>query len=183
MSDQSDTLAGRSNVSWTEGDIDDGRSDPMASTTHVLLMQARSELGLNQRTLAKLLGVSMRTVQRHEDDGGLPIWGGHHAKLLKALHPRNPALASQIAAAHGKTLADYGIQEVATGPQPPARATRMHADSVICAAADAFGIVPRDARPLVHAILTRVQELNVELGSLLPLIRADAEGEAKAGKK
>ncbi len=153
----------------------------MTSAALQLIQKGRSVLGVNQVGLAELLGVSVRTVQRHERDGGLS-WHGDHQTFLQALHPRDPALAAEIAAALGRPLADYGIQApveapVATpvGPPPPSRATRAHADSVVCAAADAFGIVPRDARPIVAAILTRVQELNVELASLVPLI---AEGTA-----
>jgi hypothetical protein len=93
----------------------------------------------------------------------------HYHKIIRALYPKNPDLAARIAAKLGGTLADYGV----TGPAaagPPPKATRTHAEALICAAADAMDKVPRDARPIVSAIFAHVRDLGVDLPSLVELL-------------
>jgi hypothetical protein len=134
--------------------------------------QACRELKLFQKGVAQLLGVPVRTVQRHPATGGLSQTE-HYAKLVRAIHPRNPTLAAQIATAIGKSLPELGIHPAPTAvsaPLPPPRATQAHAEAVVCAAADAIGVVPRDVRPIVAAIFSCARKLDVDLSSLTALL-------------
>ena len=136
-----------------------------------LIIAAQHELFLDQQQLADLIGVSKRTVQRHTAFGGLPTLEDGH-KLIVALHPKNPALAARLATALGTTLPALGIRSPAAPPPPPPPAKEGDADSVVCAAADALEIVPRDARPVVAAIFARALALEVDLMSLAKLLAA-----------
>jgi hypothetical protein len=165
----------------------------MATPVLPLILEATRQLLLTQRQLAKLTGVSLRTLQR---TGGF-TQPKHYAALIQALYPRNPALAAQIAAAIGKSLPELGVQPPSPpavaalvpppapppGPPSPPRATRAHAEAVICAAADALNIVPREARPIVATIFARVRDLEVDLNTLTPLLAPAAVEPAKAVKR
>ena len=98
-----------------------------------LVRLARRETGTwTEPSLAEFLGCSRRTVQRHLSEGGLSQ-ERHYALLIKAVHPKNPELARQLAAARGTTLEALGLTPPAAPPDP----TRPeHADSVVYAAAD-----------------------------------------------
>jgi hypothetical protein len=67
---------------------------------------SRQALGTTQEDLGRMLGVSRRTAQR---------WSGHGipshelAGLARLVHPRDPALASEIVGALGTTLEAAGI--------------------------------------------------------------------------
>ncbi len=145
-----------------------------------LVHEACRQLSLNQKGLAELLGVTPRTLQRNTFNAGLS-GHVHYAALVRALHPHNPELAEQIATTGGYSLAALGIhppRPAAPSAPPPVQPTRAHVDSVLNAAADALGMVPKDAKPIVAAIFARVQELHVDVGALLPMLaqlRSDAK--------
>ena len=54
---------------------------------------------------------------------------------------------------------------------------------MVAAAADALNLVPRDARPVVAAIFSRVSELEVDIPSLVKLLKGDAAPTKPAAKK
>jgi hypothetical protein len=146
-----------------------------------LIGQAYKELGFIQKDLPDFFGVSLRTVQRYGHTYGISSFRDY-AKLVQALYPRNPALAAQIAAMVGKSLSDLGVQlppPPDPAPLPPPRATLVHAEAVLCAAADAVGLVPRDVRPIVAAIFSRVRALDVDLPSLTALLAELSSAPAK----
>ena len=138
-----------------------------------LLHKAVKEVAGSQRELAKLLGTSLRTVQRYAVQGGLSL-PDHLKQVIVALHPKNPTLAAKVAQQAGIDLATLGIH-AAPGPQA---ARREHADSVLCAAADALQVMPAAARPGLAAAFARALELNVDLQGLAHLIAADVAPQA-----
>lgn len=182
-------------------------NEPLGS----LILKATRELGLStHKEIAEFLGVSLRTVQRNSHQGGVS-YPEHYSAIVQALHPRNSALAQRIADALHKTLPELGVElpppppppapvVVAPPPRPPpvivlppppppappppsSKVTRAHADAVICAAAEALGVAPRDARPLVEAIFTRVRDFDINLSLIVPLLAARPVEQAKVQGK
>jgi hypothetical protein len=134
------------------------------STLYDLVRKARRETGAwTDLDLAKLIGSSRRTVQRHSWEGGLSS-EAHYQILIQAVHPKNPALAAQLAAARGTSLEALGIAV----PAPPSDPTRReHADSVVCAAADVLQLPPSAIRPAIAAAFARAGELEVTFAGLV----------------
>jgi hypothetical protein len=141
-----------------------------------LVLQAREETHTwTHPDLAKLLGCSLRTVQRHTHSGGLSQ-ESHYGILIQAVYPRNPELARQLAAARGTTVAALGI----ASPVDPTQ--REHADSILCAAADALQLPPSAVRPALAAAFARAGEMNVTFAGLARHLR-DGDPKAKAKAK
>jgi len=158
----------------------------MAASLVQLVYKGCAELAWGQKDVAEALGISVRTLQRRASSAGFAD-AADYQKLVQPLHARNPALAGEIAAALGRSLAELGVHvpprpapAAATPPAaapraqspapPPAKATRAHAEAVICAAADALGVVPREARPIVATIFSRIRDLEIDLTTLTPLL-------------
>ncbi len=153
-------------------------------TTAEIVRAALGELLYTQKDVARLLGVSARTVQRHPR-----LWGFQGpddlAKLVRALWPRNAALARQLAEQVGLDLAAMGLAPKPAPPPPapvaapaspkPAEAKPEHAAAVLCAAADAMNVAPREAKPLITAIFKAVAAMDVDHHGLAKLL---AQGEA-----
>jgi hypothetical protein len=152
----------------------------MSGDQYALVMEARRTLGLwTQPAFARFLGVSTRTVQRHPGSAGVPM-GAHHEKIVRALHPVNPQLAKQLAIASRLDLVVMGLEPATvTKPVLPS-ATREHATLVVCAAADALNMVPRDVRPVLANIFSNARALGVDMDSLAKLL---SEGESAKGKR
>jgi hypothetical protein len=128
-----------------------------------LLVLAGDALGMLQRPLGELLGVSSRTIRR---------WTIHGTRLdlatlttlAGAVHAKDPPLASRIAAAHGQTLEQLGIvRPPVPAPRPDVAATRNLADAIVCAAAEMADISPRVMRPALAAALGRAREAGLTL--------------------
>ena len=145
-----------------------------------LVWQARSELNLDNQRLADLVGSSLRTVERYnEKQGGLND-RSHNESLIHAIHPKNPELAFELAEACGTRLEALGLvppkrTEPAPPPTPPRPAARPeHADSVVCAAADALNISPAAVRPAVAAAFAKANALGMSVEDLLQLLQPSA---------
>jgi hypothetical protein len=147
------------------------------------IFDARDALGVHTNTaLAKFLGVSRRTITRYPERGGLPSMAHNH-KLIRALHPKNPQLARELAEVSLTTLSALGLEPSGPGagaaaPKLPA-ATREHATMIVCAAADALSMVPRDVRPVLATVFSEARRLNVDLEGLAKLLSEGAEVPAK----
>jgi transcriptional regulator with XRE-family HTH domain len=136
-----------------------------------LVARAHRALGMSQRQLGDALGVSERTISRGYSRGFV-VTIAHLHTLARLVHPRDPALADELAHAASTTLEELGI----VAPSPPAPAPvplALALDSVVCAAADAFGSSPAAARTALHAALKRARELGVRMeeleGALAPV--------------
>ncbi|MHB1845169.1 MAG: hypothetical protein ACYCWW_10085 [Deltaproteobacteria bacterium] len=143
-----------------------------------LVNEARRELHLDYRGLARVTGLSLRTIQRHH--------GLHYTSdakpLIVAVHPTNPALAHELALACGTSLEAMGLVQPKAAPPPPEPprpavvlppepvgpppARSEHADTVLLAAATALSLPPEAVRPAVAAALARAAELGVDVKGL-----------------
>jgi len=143
-----------------------------------LWMHASEALGLNQREIAALLGISTRTVQR---------WAGRraspgsldHQRLAQAVHPKDPGLAAQLAQAGGASLAALGLGQP-EAPAPPALAPEHLVDSVVCVASAATGIMPDAVRPGLLAAFTRARQLGLSIDAVERALRGPEPAPAKA---
>src|SRR5258708_38339150 len=88
-----------------------------------LTLEARSALSLNQRTLAEMLGISARTVQRWDARRSEPARSDWHA-MARAVHPIDAELAERLAQAGRTSLAELGL--VGAPPPPPAPRAYEH---------------------------------------------------------
>ncbi len=130
---------------------------------HELVRSARREAGAwTDGDLAKLLGCSRRTIQRNSRTDGLSK-DEDYGLLIRAVHPKNPDLAAQLARARHTTLEELGI----AAPEPPPDPTRPeHADSVVYAAADVLQLPPSAVRPALAAAFAKACEHAVTIDGL-----------------
>jgi hypothetical protein len=142
-----------------------------------LVFRAWRLLGLNQQLAAKVYGSSLRTVQRYSSDGGLTM-PEHLHRLVRAVHPRDPDLAGELAKSGGTTLEALGLQTkvVAPGSSPSRpKATREHAEVVLWAAANAADVSSAVVRPMIEAAFARALELDVDWPALAALLAPGAK--------
>jgi hypothetical protein len=134
-----------------------------------LIHEARRVAGVHTDVdLARLLGISRRTVLRHHHQGGISSDDGYN-KLIAAVHARDPDLARRLARALRKDLAELGLgTPVTPSAKPPANAD--HLAAVLVTASDAFGMVPREARPALQETLEKIRDLGVDLDQLIALL-------------
>ena len=150
-----------------------------------LVLAAKQTLHLTNQEMAQRLGMSLRTFQRNIATGGLRD-DEDVETLVRAVHPKDPALAAKLAQASGRSVEAMGLVPAATRPasshdgatgcQHPilAAARSEHADAVVYAAADALEVAPGAIRAAVAAAFTRAHELGVSLETLAPLLAAKA---------
>ncbi len=134
-----------------------------------LVFQARRLIAYTNREFAELQGVSIRTVIRHQREGGVasPF---RYEPIIRAVYPKDRALAAKLAAATGHDLVTLGLEGQA--PVPP-KLRPEHADAVVYAAADALGLAPRQVRPAVLAAFARAGELGLDLRELAAAFAAE----------
>lgn len=149
-------------------------------------MRAKSLLGLDNRGLATLFDVSLRTVERLVA-GRSPVYDDMLRRLAAAVYPKDPALAARLAAEADETLEGLGIVAPARAPAPavdppapiapPAAAAPSPAiravlvESVVAAAAEALDASPRVARPVLLAAAERADVAHVTIADLLEVLR------------
>jgi len=152
----------------------------------MLINDARDALNLHTNVdLAKFLGVSRRSVQRHNRTGGLPS-GIEVEKLVRALYPLNQQLAKTIGSAYRVDLTDLEPRPRPAAAAPPAptapavpAAGREHVAMVIVVACDALNLPPREVRPALAAIFTQVRSLGVDLDQLTRLLAGEPRSKAQ----
>ena len=157
-----------------------------------LLYEARQLLGVSQGQLGELLGSSRHTGQRWESAGSIPRDTQLH-KLAAMVHPRDPKLAAQLAAAGKSNLEALGIvppvpppSPVAPSPvaAPPPLPIEDVIDAIVCAAAEAIDVPPKTIRPALLAAFTRARRLRLSVDDVeRGLGGKGAEGKAGAGSK
>jgi transcriptional regulator with XRE-family HTH domain len=131
----------------------------------VLTLEARRVLGLNQATLAALLGSSRRTMQRL-DSGKASLTSEQLSRLAAEVYPHDTALAAKLANAAGTTLEALGLAKLMPAPatppapQPP---PPYLTDTVVCAAAEALNVPPPGVRPALLAAFRRAREAGLRV--------------------
>ena len=144
---------------------------PPSGESFVLLMTlAMHALGTNQQGLAKLLGLSRRTISRWTSRGHSAVIPAHVDTLARAVHAHDPALAARIVAVRGATLADAGIARPEPAPipppAPPPPPPPYLVDVVVCAAAEALDVSPRVVRPALLAAFQRARVVGLDVAAL-----------------
>ena len=136
----------------------------MARNISALLYEARGVLGVgSQGALGSLLGSSVRSGQRWETGRSSPT-GAQLQTLAALVYPRNADLAAEIASAIGHNLVSLGIvAPPAPAPPPPTLPAEDVVDAVVCAAADAIHVTPRDVRPALLAAFARARRLGLSV--------------------
>jgi hypothetical protein len=121
---------------------------------------ARQATRTTQEELGQKLGVSRRTAQRW---AGSEIPSYHLPDLARLVHPHDAALAREIAAAAGMTLEAAGIVPPPPPAPPPPAPPPPHGvvDAVVCAAAEAMDMMPKEVRPGLFAAFARAKEIGL----------------------
>jgi hypothetical protein len=138
----------------------------MPSGMPTLLFECRRALHVgSQGALGVLLGSSERTGQRWETGRSHP---GHDAlaHLATLVYPHDASLAAQVAAAMGTNLVALGIARPPAPPPPPPPPplpAEDVVDAVVCAAAEAIDVTPREVRPALMAAFTRARRLGLSV--------------------
>jgi transcriptional regulator with XRE-family HTH domain len=94
---------------------------PEPAKARRLIALSRQALEVTQNQLATLMRVARRTVGRWEGRGGSPSVK-QLADLARMVHPKDLALATELATEAGTTLAALGLEEPAAPPAPAALA-------------------------------------------------------------
>ncbi len=158
------------------------------SSVPELFLRVRTTLHLSQQKLGDLIGYSRRTIIRAEQRGKF-LLPGTWEKLATACHPRDPALAEELAARAGRTLVDMGLEgappPVLPAPSLPAPSrpttpsSKHMADSIVCAAAEAMQLPPHGIRPALVAAFERAFALGMSAEEVLKgMAAAPAKGKA-----
>ncbi|MGD0524991.1 MAG: helix-turn-helix transcriptional regulator [Polyangiaceae bacterium] len=138
------------------------------------VVRAQMALGLGQGELADKLETSRRTVTRWIARESVPSTGQLQT-LARLVHPVNPAVAAELATHGGTTLVALGLERLApsaeapapsttTAPSPPPRPfppARLMVESIVCAAAEAMGVVPSGVRGVLRAAFARARALGL----------------------
>ena len=147
--------------------------DPNVTTT--LVVKASLLLGMTQQEMADALDSSLRTVQRWTNKESHPSDQQMH-KLAALVYPRDAQLAAAIAHAGESSLQALGIvrpppppppppppQPPPPPPGPPRPPPEEMIDAIVCAAAEAMGMMPNDVRPSLRAAFSRGRRLGMTM--------------------
>jgi len=134
-----------------------------------LVARARFVAAPSTEQLAERLTSSKRTVERWFAGESQPS-DAQLGQLARLVHPRDPALAAEIAAAVGESLASLGVHR----PPPPAHLV----DAVVCVAAETIDVPSRALRPALLAAFRRARELGLTLEDVEKVLTAAAPAPA-----
>ncbi len=128
------------------------------ATKSDLTDRVKRVVGWSQLDLANAAGVSRRTVQRWDAGQGSPQ-SLELEQMARSVHAKDRQLAHELAQMAGSSLEALGLATLAPPPGP----TLAHlVDSVVCAAADAGGVLPRDVRPILLAAFRSAREMGLD---------------------
>lgn len=139
-----------------------------------VVARANQTLKLTNEQLGALCQVSTRTVSRWWSHESAPDFNVFR-KLAVAAHPKDPALAADLATAGGVTLEELGLVVapppqpapiVAPPPSPPPVPTRLLVESVVCSAAEELDAAPRAVRGILRAAFRRAREMHLSVEML-----------------
>jgi hypothetical protein len=145
-------------------------------------------LGMTQEQFGRLLGVSRRTMSRWRRYPG--VSEDHVYTMAKAVHPKDAALAAELAGHIGKTLESLRIvapPPPAPAPPPPPKPlppVSLLVDSIVCAAADALETKPAAVRAALSAAFGRAQQMGIGVDEVVAALspkpaRVPPKGESK----
>ncbi|HLK40364.1 MAG TPA: helix-turn-helix transcriptional regulator [Polyangiaceae bacterium] len=140
----------------------------MTSALAALFERSRAALGTTQEELGARLGVSRRTAQRWAA-GGIPSYS--LADLARLVHPCDESLAREIAVAAGTSLEVLGLEPLAA-PAAAKLPVEAIVDAVVCAAAEAMNLMPREARPGLLAAFARAKQIGLSVDEVEGALRA-----------
>lgn len=111
--------------------------------------------------------------------------------LARAVYPEDAALAAKVAAEGGQTLEGLGLVRPEPAPPPapsapprPFPPTRLVAESVVCAAAEAMQAPPAVMREVLRAAFARALGLSLEeMNEALSPPAETAPAKATRGKR
>jgi hypothetical protein len=136
------------------------------------LTRAGFALDMSQGELGALLGVSRRTVSRWVAAGDPLLLPSQAVTLVRALHPRDRALAERVAVQHGLSLEGLGLVANAPSPVPAATPVAHLVDTVVCAAAEVLDASPRAVRPAILAAFERARAVGLTMAAAEDALRA-----------
>jgi hypothetical protein len=140
-----------------------------------------------QAELGAKLGVSRRTAQRWARHG-TRVLPKEMADLVALVHPYDADLARELATTLGQTLEGLGVVPPPAPalppcappvPLPPPPAAIV--DAVVCAAAEAMNLTPRDVRRGLHAAFARAHELGLSVGGVVDALTVSLPEPARVG--
>jgi DNA-binding XRE family transcriptional regulator len=151
-----------------------------------LLTRANAALGLSQEGFGELLGVSRRTMVRWQGGSSGPSYENWR-ELVRHVHPKNRALAAEIAGELEETLVSLGLEAPPAPAVTAPAVAQSHArpsppvadlvDSIVCAAAEAVATTPQAIRPALLAAFERAASLGLEMNEVRGALRGSAPAE------
>jgi transcriptional regulator with XRE-family HTH domain len=141
-----------------------------------LLVQAQNALGVSQGQLGDLLGLSRQTIWRYQTGQSNPL-GSSLQDLARRVRGVDAGLASRLAGAgSGARKASLKIATNKSAGGGPVE-TRLLADAIVCAAAEALDASPRAVRRALLAAFARARDTGLALDAIeTALAKGDAQG-------
>jgi hypothetical protein len=150
---------------------------------HLILLEAQRALSMSQREFGYAVGSSHRTAVRWAARQSTPAL--HHLQnLAKLLHPRDRALAAEVADYIDESLVSLGL-EAAPPPAPraapslPALGAEHLVDLLVLTAVEMTGGAPASMRTMLHAVFKRASDMGLTVEATEKGLRALIAGAAK----
>ncbi len=145
----------------------------MGNSAGELYLETLRKLTLDNRGLAALLGVGLRTVERYGSK--LVVLPGYAHRFARAVHAQDPELAGRLAACAGTNLVALGLVPATGEERRAARggsvAWAEDAQLVIEAAAHAAGLSLKQAKAALGAAVAAAVDLGLTLEQLEPVLQ------------
>jgi hypothetical protein len=123
------------------------------------------------REFGEALGASQRTANRWAS-GRSDVADSQLRTLARLVHPQDPGLAAEIAAAVHETPESLGLVAPAPLPPPPRPDPDPLTEAVVCAVADELSAVPSVVRRGLLVAFRRARELGLTLDEVERSIEA-----------
>jgi hypothetical protein len=143
---------------------------PPVDDMRELLVLSQMALHMLQNQFATFMGVSDRTMRRWTERQ-TRLTPRQLAKLVTAVHARDPLLAGRIAAVHGVTLEDLGL-----GLSPE----KTVAYAIVAAAAGVAEVPVPTMRVALAAATTRAKASGLTVEAVCELLAGGGVGQAPA---
>jgi len=147
-----------------------------------LLVEAQNALGVSQGQLGDMLGLSRQTIWRYQTGQSNPL-ASSLQDLSRRVRAIDAGLASRLAGAGtGGRQGGFGVAAPArpTSPGAGVLETRLMADAIVCAAAEALDASPRPVRRALLAAFARARDTGLALDAIeTALARADTQDKSR----